>query len=197
MNKLTIYIAMATLCLFFKAEAQTVNTLKDSIKPLKIGDQIPEALWNMPLKVVNHPEGKETVRLSDYRGKLIILDFWATWCGSCINEFPKIDLLQKRNKNLQIILVNSIKGTGDDETKIKAFFTKWSLNHQKSLVVPSVITDIILKSVFPHSLIPHYVWISADGEVKAITSSAYLTNKNIKQFINKAALSPTKKEDEI
>ncbi|WP_257667471.1 hypothetical protein [Parapedobacter tibetensis] len=50
----------------------------DSIKPLQIGDTIPEALLNLPLQVVNHPEGKETITLADYKGKLIILDFWAT-----------------------------------------------------------------------------------------------------------------------
>src|SRR5690606_33092116 len=53
----------------------------DSIKPLKIGDSIPEALWNLPLQVVNHSEGKDTITLNDYRNsKLIVLEFWATYC---------------------------------------------------------------------------------------------------------------------
>src|SRR5690606_24670319 len=55
------------------------------IRPLQVGDTIPEELWNLPLEVVNHPDGKETITLNDYRDKkLIILDFWATWCKSCI-----------------------------------------------------------------------------------------------------------------
>src|SRR5690606_23251256 len=44
---------------------------------LRIGDPIPEAGWHMPLPVVNHPKGKDTVTLHDYRDQLIILDFWA------------------------------------------------------------------------------------------------------------------------
>src|SRR5690606_33195356 len=53
------------------AEGQT------EIKPLQIGDTIPEALWSLPLQVINHPEGKDTITLNDYRDKkLIILDFW-------------------------------------------------------------------------------------------------------------------------
>jgi thiol-disulfide isomerase/thioredoxin len=31
-----------------------------------------------------------------FNGKLMILDFWATWCGACISKFPKLDSLQKK-----------------------------------------------------------------------------------------------------
>ena len=68
----------------------------DNIEPSQIGDTIPEYLWHLPLQVVNHSEGQETITLNDYRGKLIILDFWATWCGSCIKEMPKTQQLQER-----------------------------------------------------------------------------------------------------
>lgn len=195
MRKLTLCVLMATLCLFLEKDAKAQDPQKNDIKPLKVGDKIPDVIWHMPLQVVNHPEEKKTITLNDYKGKPIILDFWATWCSSCIQEFPKLDSIQKKNKKLQIILVNSIKGTGDNETKITTFFTKWNLNHQKPLVIPSVINDTILKSAFPRSFLPHYVWISAEGEIKAITSSAYLTNKNIKKFINKAALNLPRKEN--
>src|SRR5690606_34739823 len=45
---------------------------------LSIGDTIPDAVWNLPLWVVNHPDGKDTIKLDDYRNeKLLVLDFWA------------------------------------------------------------------------------------------------------------------------
>src|SRR5690606_38373281 len=37
------------------------------IKPLQVGDTIPEEVWNMPLQVVNHSTGKDTITLTDYR----------------------------------------------------------------------------------------------------------------------------------
>ncbi|MCD8540458.1 MAG: TlpA family protein disulfide reductase [Leadbetterella sp.] len=62
---------------------------------LKVGDSIPPELWDLTLPVVNHPEGKETVTLREHKDKLIILDFWATWCVPCIKSLNKLDNLQK------------------------------------------------------------------------------------------------------
>lgn len=39
--------------------------------------------------------GKQA-RLSDFRGKLVVLNFWASWCASCVEEIPDLDRLQER-----------------------------------------------------------------------------------------------------
>jgi thiol-disulfide isomerase/thioredoxin len=189
MNKLTICIAMAMHCLFFKAEAQTVNTLNDSIKPLKIGDQIPEALWNMPLKVVNHPEGKETVTLNDYRGKLIILDFWATWCSSCIVAMPKIHRVAQQFKDKIIILPIAY----EEKDKIAPFIkTNQTLS---SLNLSSVYADNLLRKTFPHIIIPHCTWISTDGRVITESLSGEVTVKNVQLALDNNPSSISKKVD--
>src|ERR1700682_4826615 len=41
----------------------------------------------------------ETVRLNDYRGKVVLLDFWATWCGGCKEEIPWFSEFEKRYKD--------------------------------------------------------------------------------------------------
>lgn len=38
----------------------------------------------------------KTVRLSDFPAKVVLLDFWATWCGSCVTAMPKLQKLQER-----------------------------------------------------------------------------------------------------
>lgn len=148
----------------------------NKIKPLQIGDTIPEELWDMPMQVINHPEGKDTIALNDYRGKLIILDFWATWCGSCVKAFPKLDSLNfSLKEDIQFVLVNSIEGTGDSYEKVGTFIS----NLESAISLPFVVNDKVLKQVFPRKFIPHYVWIGKEGVVRAITSSQEVTRDNI------------------
>ncbi|MDM8174105.1 TlpA disulfide reductase family protein [Olivibacter sp. 47] len=154
--------------------ANGVALSADSITPLQIGDTIPDALWNLPLQVVNHPQGKETIKLADYSDKLIILDFWATWCGSCIKNFPKLAALQNDNeKHVKTLLVNS-RSTRDTRNKAEQFLSK----RQKEYNLTSIVADTVLKKLFPHRSIPHYVWING-GRYLAATNGEDLTDGNV------------------
>ena len=59
--------------------------------------------------------------LNDYRGNLILLNFWATWCAPCKEEMPSLDLLQVNEKldNLKIFPINVGK---DNIVKASEFF---------------------------------------------------------------------------
>lgn len=52
--------------------------------------------------------GGDTVNIADYQGKVVILDFWASWCVPCRKEFPFLIELHKdyQEKGLEIIAVN-------------------------------------------------------------------------------------------
>lgn len=69
---------------------------------------------------LENSEGEE-ITLSDYRGKVVVLNFWASWCGPCRSEMPDLD---EANKELQqgddavMLLVNLTDGVR--ETKEKA-----------------------------------------------------------------------------
>tara|TARA_B100000902_G_C26547286_1_gene545439 strand:- start:17 stop:526 length:510 start_codon:yes stop_codon:yes gene_type:complete len=63
----------------------------------------------------------EKLDLNDFQGNLIILNFWATWCGPCKEEMPSLDILQNHNKldNLKIFPINVGK---DSFEKTELFF---------------------------------------------------------------------------
>jgi thiol-disulfide isomerase/thioredoxin len=58
------------------------------------------------------------VRLSDFRGKVVLLNFWATWCTACLAEIPDLVALQKMNDNHIVILGVALDGVPDEHGHI-------------------------------------------------------------------------------
>jgi len=48
--------------------------------------------------------GKQ-VSLSDFKGKVVLLDFWATWCGPCVRTIPHLDALHKKYKDQGLVVI--------------------------------------------------------------------------------------------
>lgn len=50
--------------------------------------------------------GKKKWKLSDHRGRVVMVDFWATWCGPCIHTMPEVDALNKKYKDKKVEVVS-------------------------------------------------------------------------------------------
>ena len=62
------------------------------------------------------------ISLDDFKGNLIMLNFWATWCAPCKEEMPSLDLLQK-NKNLNNLKIFPINIGQENVEKASKFFS--------------------------------------------------------------------------
>jgi len=134
-----------------------IETRAQEVYPLGINDPVPDVFLG---RVLNEPTKK--IRVSDFKGKLLILDFWNIYCSSCIHSMPKMNALQKRFKDrIQIIYVtrNSAKEVNQLFSRIKV----------KKPDIPFIIDDSMLKAYFPHNGDPFHVWINQVGKVYALT----------------------------
>ena len=61
------------------------------------------------------------INLSDYKGNILLLNFWATWCAPCKEEMPSLDLL-KSNKGLNNLIIFPVNVGQDNFKKAKEFF---------------------------------------------------------------------------
>ena len=154
--------------------------LSGQYKPLKIGDTVPEEVWSAPMQVINHPENKKTITLSEHKDQLVLLDFWATWCASCLKNFPKMHDLEKQFEGrIKIIPI-----TEENSAVLNKFFS--SANGKRYSSTASVKEDKIFHQLFPHKAVPYIVWIkngkminTTDAEqVTAQTVSEILTDQN-------------------
>jgi len=184
MKKTIKIIVLAALCYFFSAAAVHPQSLT-----LKIGDSVPDIAVG---KAVNYKSS--TLKLSDYRGKLLILDFWATWCGACLKSIPLTDSLQKVFDGKVVFL--SVTYQSDKE--VDAYLArleklKPTLSARKHV---RIVEDKVLHKLFPHTGLPHYVWINAEGIVSAITDYQALTVPNINSLIDEGRLNTIVKKDD-
>jgi thiol-disulfide isomerase/thioredoxin len=181
MKKITIYIVLGMLCFFFKVQAQD-NAGHQGLQP---GDKVPDLI----IKNISHYPG-DSIRLHEFGNKLLILDFWATSCGSCIEMFPEDLALQQRyGDSIQFVLVDS-KNTRDTKTRVERFFA----THQAYTRLPSITEDTVLFNLFPHLADPDYIWIKNDT-VLAISGAGDVNEKTISRILSGKSISLT--EDKV
>ncbi len=102
-------------------------------------------------------EGKD-LKLEDFRGKVILLNFWATWCGPCREEIPSLVELQKRYKDrLQVI---GLAVDEDDESYVRKFVGSEGINY------PVAMSSVEIRMAYGGvSALPTVFVINADGRI--------------------------------
>jgi len=109
------------------------------------------------------------VRLSDYQGRIVVLNFWATWCGPCKEELPRLGQIagQYADRNV-VFLLASI----DDQKKIPAV-REYVSQHGVTLPVLTDASVEMLEQLAGVNIVPATLVIDDKGEiVRAINGEA-------------------------
>ena len=145
---------------------------KPDIKNLVLSKN-PKIYQDVVFKDVN----QKNVKLTSYKGKLLILNFWATWCAPCREEMPSLDNLQSDNKlnNLKIFPINIGQ---EDLLKSEIFFEELGIQNLEIYFDPT----IALAKKFALRGVPTSILFNKEGkEFARIIGSI---DFNDKKFIN-------------
>ena len=124
----------------------------------------------------------KTVHASDFKGKVVILDFWATWCPPCRAEIPGFIDLQKKYQDQGLIIVGVSMDDGGVDT-VKSFVQKMGMNY------PVVMSDTNVVSAYGNiEAIPTTFIIDRTGRI--VTQHLGLTKESEFETEIKSLLSP-------
>jgi thiol-disulfide isomerase/thioredoxin len=137
---------------------------------LRPGDRMPELVIQTAINT-----SSKAIRFADYRGKVLILDFWATWCTPCLAMFNKTEkLLDNLGNTVQFLPV-----TYQRYPEVEKTLAQLRQHKGLKLSMPMIVEDTVLQRYFPYRTLPHYVWINREGVVAAITDADAVTAENI------------------
>ena len=107
--------AIVLLTAVFSAGAYAAGTTSPPLSP------VPTEHASPPVLVLNNLNGDQR-SLDDFSGKVLLVNFWATWCPPCVKELPSMQMLRNRlaDEPFEVIAVN----VGEDSGQVKNFLDR-------------------------------------------------------------------------
>jgi len=102
----------------------------------------------------------DTIRLSDLKGNIVLLDFWATWCPPCRYSLPRLVELHKKYKNKRVKIIGINLDVKEKNKKyLTAFLKKFKITY------PVLFDDGTTSSIYGVRSIPQMYFIDENGVV--------------------------------
>ncbi len=129
--------------------------------------------------------------IGDFRGKLLILDFWYTGCPACIADFPKLEALQREfGDRIQILLVNPLESEQQIRERVKG---RYNVSRGLDLLferaeLPVLLASDSLKALLPPKGFPSHAWFDGTGRLRLFGSSLNTHPGKISRFLESGHL---------
>jgi thiol-disulfide isomerase/thioredoxin len=163
-----------------KTMIEVAETQIDKVKDVKNRDKLDRnckqfqkriGVLNKPLDLSDLVDLKgNAINLEQYKGKVVLVDLWASWCGPCIQEIPNIERVykEKKDKGFEVIGIN----LDEDRAKLDDFLSARSLDWNTYVPKSDSKDNVGFQSPFVQSIgvsaIPFIAVLGRDGKVAAI-----------------------------
>jgi cytochrome c biogenesis protein CcmG/thiol:disulfide interchange protein DsbE len=122
---------------------------------------VDHAAPDFALPVIHGGEPGNRLRLSDLKGRVVLLDFWASWCSACRKQAPILDAVAKRHRSDRLMVV----GVNVQDTRSEAV----RFARARALSYPSVADlDSSVARLYDASSVPLMVIVDKAGQVTAV-----------------------------
>lgn len=136
-------------------KVEAVNFDSDSLRQELVGKPAPD------FEVVGLDS--QPIRLADLRGRVVLLEFWATWCGPCIQAWPQLERMVQKFDPSQVVMIGVSRDAPGSEQRVQ----RWLL--QKGIGARQVLdSEQSIGNAFRVSRIPCAVLVDAKGTVQRI-----------------------------
>ncbi len=143
-----------------------------------------DTLLPRELVYMNNPDEK-TGNIADYRGQLLVLYFWSTYCKACLSSFPKLEAINRKFQGKMTVLPVA----GDPTVSAEQYEKFYRMRRERNLpiTIRSVLDDGSLVQNFPYFSLPYIVWIDEEGRVLQVgAAKESLSETQIQQMIDRA-----------
>lgn len=97
---IAVLAVIVTTVLFIQAPGAEIST-QDQVSGIRLGTKVGEKLPDFTLKTL---DGGKSVSLSDFTGKSVVVNFWASWCPFCVDELPDFERIGKEVGDQVVII---------------------------------------------------------------------------------------------